>query len=39
MAPFPYCEASFLLGQEEQDSESELEQADDGFWLARNIAQ
>jgi len=37
----PYWEASFLLGQEEQDPEPEpeLEQADEGFWLSRNITQ
>jgi hypothetical protein len=37
----PYWEASFLLGQEEQDPEpeSELEHPDEGFWLARNITQ
>jgi hypothetical protein len=41
MATFPYCEVSFLLGQEEQDPEPEpeSEQADEGFWLARNITQ
>jgi hypothetical protein len=41
MAMPPYCEESFLLGQEEQEPEpeSELEQPDAGFWLARNITQ
>jgi hypothetical protein len=41
MKIFPYCEVSFLLGQEEQElePESELEQPDVGFWLARNITQ